>query len=401
MSHDQDDRPGGTQTGAQTGAQNGAQPGNGAASGLHNPRLSGASRDGTAPTRTQPPRSPAAGVAGAAPTTGPAPRRQSSPTAAPDAPRRSAGDLGRRLARGLRRWGELAWALLRGDPGADRVVPPTGVTARLTQLTAGAMAVLAVFALAVAVSTDRMADRWSEELARTATLRISAPEGQVDAQVAAALTLLGETPGVAGARRLTPEEERALLEPWFGPDLPVETLPIPALIEITTTEDGIDAGGLRARLAGEVPGAIYDDHTRWRTPLVGAATRVRTLGLLALVLIGTATAAMVVLAANAALAANARVIAALRLVGARDVYIARAFVRRFTRRALFGAGIGTAAGMALIALLPAADAATGVLGGLGFAGAGWLWPLVVPPLAALTAFWATRFAALRRLKELT
>jgi cell division transport system permease protein len=301
----------------------------------------------------------------------------------------------------LRRRGEALWALMRGDPGADRVVPPTGVTARLTQLTAGAMAVLAVFALAVAVSTDRMADRWSEELARTATLRISAPEGQVDAQVAAALTLLGETPGVEGARRLTSEEERALLEPWFGPDLPVETLPIPALIEITTTQDGIDAGGLRARLAGEVPGAIFDDHTRWRTPLVGAATRVRTLGLLALVLIGTATAAMVVLAANAALAANARVIAALRLVGARDVYIARAFVRRFTRRALFGAGIGTATGMVLIALLPAADAATGVLGGLGFAGAGWLWPLIVPPLAALTAFWATRFAALRRLKELT
>ncbi|MDO6782468.1 cell division protein FtsX, partial [Marinovum sp. 1_MG-2023] len=34
------------------------------------------------------------------------------------------------------------------DAGADRVVPPTGFTARLTQFTAGAMALLAVFALA-------------------------------------------------------------------------------------------------------------------------------------------------------------------------------------------------------------------------------------------------------------
>ena len=51
-------------------------------------------------------------------------------------------------------------------------------------------------------------------------------------------------------------------------------------------------------------------------------------------------AAMITLAARAALAANAEVIRVLRLVGAKDSYIARAFVRRFTLRTLAGAAVG-------------------------------------------------------------
>ena len=52
------------------------------------------------------------------------------------------------LAHG-RRQAPRAAALLRGDPLADRAVPPTGFTATLTLFTAAAMAFLAVFALAL------------------------------------------------------------------------------------------------------------------------------------------------------------------------------------------------------------------------------------------------------------
>ncbi|MGB8624344.1 MAG: cell division protein FtsX, partial [Paracoccaceae bacterium] len=78
-----------------------------------------------------------------------------------------------------------------------------------------------------------------------------------------------------------------------------------------------------------------------------------------------------------------------------------AFVRRFTGRALQGAAAGTGLGMIAIAFLPGADSAGGFLTGLGFQGAGWLLPLVIPPLAAIVAFWATRMAALRMLRGLT
>lgn len=289
--------------------------------------------------------------------------------------------------------------LIAGDPQADRAVPPTGFTARLTLFTAGAMAFLAVFAMALSLATGRLADRWSAELARTSTLRITAPVDQAAAQLRAAITVLETTPGVAAARPLSADEQRALLEPWFGVGLPVEDLPIPQLIEIIEEGGGYDSIGLRARLQAEVPGAVLDDHTRWREPLVKAANRLRTLGWLAIVLIAGSTAAMITLAAQAALAANAQVIRVMRLVGARDIYIAGAFVRRFTLRTLTGAAIGTVVGMIAIWLLPSTDVAGGFLTGLGFQGVGWLAPLIIPPLAAAVAFFATRAAALRMLEE--
>ncbi|MEX0282964.1 MAG: cell division protein FtsX [Arenibacterium sp.] len=290
-------------------------------------------------------------------------------------------------------------AYLLGDAQSDRVVPPSGFTAQLTLFVAGAMAFLAVFALALSVSAGRLADRWSEELARSATLRISAPAEQLSAQTETALAILAQTPGIASARALSEEEQAALLAPWFGADLPLEDLPVPQLIEVIETSEGYDVEGLRLRLSAEVPGAVLDDHTRWRRPLVEAANSLRGLAFVSILLIGGATAAMITLAANSALAANAQVIEALRLVGARDIYIARAFVRRFTLRALIGSAVGVAVGLIGIALLPDTSDAGGFLTGLGFQGVGWLTPLVIPILGASVAFGATWVAARRRLSE--
>ncbi|KAA2314622.1 cell division protein FtsX [Pseudooceanicola sediminis] len=290
--------------------------------------------------------------------------------------------------------------LLRGDTQADRVVPPTGFTARLTLFAAAAMTFLAVFALALSLATGRLAHNWSTELARSATLRISTSQDQVAAQTAAALQVLQTTEGVASARALSEAEQQALLEPWFGPDVPIADLPVPQLIEIIETRKGYDAEGLRLRLAAEVPGAVLDDHTRWRRPLVRAASRIRAMGLLSLGLIGGIMAAMITLAAHSALAANAQVIAVLRLVGARDDFIARAFVRRFTLRAISGAILGLALGLGGILLLPSAQPEGGFLTGLGFQGWGWIWPFLLPLLAGAVAFWATRRAARRILRGL-
>lgn len=289
---------------------------------------------------------------------------------------------------------------LSGDAQSGRIVPPTGFTATLTLFSAAAMAFLAVFALALSLATGRMADRWGAELARSSTIRISAPEGELAAQTEAVLKVLESTRGVASARALTDAEQQALLEPWFGPDLPVDTLPIPRLVEVIETEEGYDPDGLRLRLAAEAPGAVLDDHTRWRRPLVRAAGGLRMLGWASILLISATTAAMITLAANAALAANAQVITVLRLVGARDAYIASAFERRFTLRALGGAAAGTALAAVAILLLPPAQPEGGFLTGLGFRGWHWLWPLVIPLLAAAVAFAATRLAARKTLRDM-
>lgn len=283
----------------------------------------------------------------------------------------------------------------------DQVVPPTGFTARLTIFTAVAMSFLAVFALALSLATERLADRWSNALARTSTIRISAPAGQQEVQVQAALGILDTTPGVASSRALSHEEQQKLLEPWFGPDLPLSELPIPRLIEIVETPVGYDPENLRLRLSAEAPGAVLDDHTRWRRPLVAAADRLRFFGWVSLALIAGSMAAMITLAAQAALAANGQVIRVLRLVGARDIYIARAFVTRFTARAFVGALVGTAAGVVAIAFLPNSSANGDLITNFRFTSLSWMYPLGIPVVAALVAYLATRVAALRMLRNLT
>ena len=291
-------------------------------------------------------------------------------------------------------------SLIVGDKQADRVVPPSGFTAQLTLFAAGAMAFLAVFALALSLASGRLAAQWGDELARTSTIRIVAPAGERAAQTDAALRVLKTTTGVQSARALTDAEQQALLSPWFGSGIDLGSLPVPRLIEVVEHTTGFDAEGLRLRLAAEVRAAFLDDHTRWRAPLVKAANRLRLLGWIAILLIGLAVGAMVTLAANAALAANAQVVAVLRLVGATDRYIAEAFIRRFTIRAFIGASVGMVLGMLAVLLLPSASDDAGFLTGLGFQGAGWLTPLLIPIMAGGVALLATRVASRKALEAL-
>jgi len=291
--------------------------------------------------------------------------------------------------------------LILGDPQADRAVPPTGVTARLTVFVAAVMAFLAVLTLAISLTTGRVAEVWAQELAQSATLRLPVNPQTADALLLEALDVLETTPGVTSARALSAQEQQALLEPWFGPDLPLEALPIPQLIEIITDGETYDADGLRARLSAQVPGAVLDDHTAWRAPLLEAASSVRFVSWTVILLIGVTVAAMITLAAQASLAANAQVIRVLRLVGARDVYIARAFVRRYTVRAGFGAVVGVVIGAIVTTMMPQGGAGESILMGVGFDGAEWFLLPLIPLLSAVVAFFATRAAAFRRLREQT
>ena len=295
---------------------------------------------------------------------------------------------------------KLFWDLVRGDISAEKVVPPTGLTAFLTTASAAAMGFLAVFVLALSMTAGRQASGWEDALADTATVRISAPAESIEAQAEAVEAILAQTPGVGATRRLSAEEQAEILAPWFGPDLPLDSLRLPVLIEVNIDGNGPDVSGLAQRFAAEAPGAVYDDHGRWREPMVRAAQSLRRLALTALLLIACVTAVTVALAASASLAANGQVIDVLRLIGAEDAYITRAFVRRFTLRALIGGAIGTFLGLVAVALVP--NVSTSNIGvDVGFDGIEWLWPLLVPLAAGGLAFTATRLAAARRLKEVS
>ncbi len=289
---------------------------------------------------------------------------------------------------------------LIGDAQAERMVPPTGFTVRLTVFAAAAMAFLATMALAFSMATGRLADKWTSELSRSSTIRIASSTQQAIAQRDAVLGVLATTPGVESYRVIDTEEQRQLLAPWFGQEIDLELLPVPTLIEIVERPGGFDAENLQFRLAAEAPAAVFDTHRRWRAPLVNAANRLKILGWVALALIIASLAVMVTLAAQSALAANHQVISVMRLIGARDGYIAQAFVRRFTIRGLIGAVIGVCLGLLALALMPSAGGVAGFLTGLAPTGWGWLFPVWIPIVTGIIAFLATRRAANRLLRSL-
>jgi cell division transport system permease protein len=292
-------------------------------------------------------------------------------------------------------------SFLFGDPNSDQVVPPKGNAAWLTGFASAAMAFIAVFALTLSLAVGRLADYWSLDLARTATVQIVAEGESLQAQSEAALRVLRTTPGVERADIIAKSEQVALLEPWLGSNLPLDTLPIPQMIDVRLGPDGVDVESVKLRLAAEAPDASFDDHSTWRAPVLAASQRLRLMVALSLMLTAIITVIIVVLSAHNALASNQNIIRTLRLLGARDSYIAGAFVRRITMRATLGAVLGMALAMLAVLSFPAQPEANGLLSGMSLSGIDWLYPIFVPVLVGISAFAASRLAARYHLHSVT
>lgn len=283
--------------------------------------------------------------------------------------------------------------------GTERLLPRQAVAGPALPLIAAVLALVAALACALALSAQRLGAGWQDELGATATLQVLADEEAVEGQARAALGVLRATPGVRSVRMIDVDEQRALLAPWLGVQATADDLPLPLLIEVSTAPGELDLPALRARLAAEAPGAIYDDHGSWRANLVATAEAVRRAALVGLGLLAAALVAAAALATSAAAAAGAATIDTLRLVGARDGLITAAFVRRVVLRALVGAAAGVAGGLALLAWAASAGEAAFNLAGIAPTGWGWLAPVLVLPAAGVLAWVGAHWALARRLRR--
>lgn len=288
---------------------------------------------------------------------------------------------------------------LRSDDFADRLAPPGSRSAASVGFLAATLGFFAVLALALGLAAGRLGASWQAELAPSATLQIVAPAAEVEAQARAALNVLRTTPGIEAMRMIELDEQRALLAPWLGEDLPIDSLPLPLLIEVSADRSRLDLESLARRLQAEAPGAVFDDHAAWRQPLIQSAERLRLFAAGCLGLIALGLGAVLTLAVRATIEANGRAIQTLRLIGARDGYIAAAFTRRLARLAAGWAAVGTALGMVLLARLPRASEEGFFLVGVGLAGWHWILPALIPAAAFGVAAVATRMATLRRLRR--
>ena len=288
----------------------------------------------------------------------------------------------------------MSWLLnLIFGPPETPIAPRAGLIGGLIALVSAAMSFLAVASFEAGVAADRIAGRWSGELAKAATVRITAPEEDREAVTAAALRVLEIAPGVASAQVLSEAENRELLAPWLGRDADIGSLPLPVLIDVALIGGGPDVEDVRRQLSLAAPGAVYDDHGEWRAPLIKAAQGLRVVAGIGVALTIGALAAMVSVAASATLWSGAQVVRTLRLIGAEDRFISRAFERPFTLRAAFGAACGAALALLFVEQMPRIDGVEAIAAGVADYGPTWWLAPVAPFIAAATALISTRIAA--------
>lgn len=214
------------------------------------------------------------------------------------------------------------------------------------------MCFLAVLAVGALVMIDRAVEQWSKGLASEVTVQVKIASGRdVEADVAAAISLLQSTKGVLSAEAMTRAEAEKLLEPWLGSD-GLDKLPVPALIRVRISQDAApDFAALATALKDKVPVAQLDTHRRWEAELRRMAGTLSWLSWLVLALVAGSAALIVASASRAVLASQSAIVEALIMVGAEDRFIADAVGRRFILAGLLAGVIGLAAGLGIFAAL--------------------------------------------------
>jgi cell division transport system permease protein len=287
---------------------------------------------------------------------------------------------------------------------AGRILPRDKGAAPL-DLVIGVMAFLAALALGGVMIAERVAETWQGGLTGRLSVQVL-PEGgePPTAEVAAALELLRNTPGVVYAGALSDEENLALIEPWIGSDVVIEALPFPRLIDVELAPGAIvDIPALEARLAEAAPHSILDDHSRWVGRLRGTANAVLLGALTVLVLIAIATSASVAFATRAGLATHREIVELLHLMGAKNGFIARAFEWHYFLGSLFAASLGAFAAGGVFLAAGGLDeyglSSVSFLPPLGLRMEELPWLLAVPGAAAVIAWATARLSVLSALRQ--
>jgi cell division transport system permease protein len=226
---------------------------------------------------------------------------------------------------------------------------------RMLPMLVGAMAFLAALALAGWFGTAALSRHWQQGAGASLTIQVpqaSDPAAHADlTRLAAVLTLLTGTPGVASAHALTDEELSDLLKPWLGAGAERLAIPIPAVIAVRLTDTAGDLDSLARRLDDAAPGTLVEDHGVWIRRLAVLARSLQACAALALLLVAAVAAAVIAVATRAGLSTRREAIEIVHGLGATDAYIARRFAARATLLAAIGAAAGAFAALPVLLAL--------------------------------------------------
>ncbi|HEV7287471.1 cell division protein FtsX [Sphingomonas sp.] len=229
---------------------------------------------------------------------------------------------------------------------------------------------------------------------------VEADAARRDANARALVERIRAIPGVTQVSEVDRARLAELLRPWLGDTGLDAELSMPAMIDVDLRAgDPALIARVRQTALAVSPAARVDQHAQWLSPVAGFIATLTWAAAGLVLLMATATAAVVLLAARAGLDTHRDTIAVLHMLGSTDTQVARLFQRRIALDTLLGGVIGTMAALGAVWLLGRQTSALGseLLGSIALADADWVLLALVPLAFALLAMAAARVAVLRTL----
>jgi cell division transport system permease protein len=243
----------------------------------------------------------------------------------------------------------------RRPRGKAPIVPPGSVTGKSLMIVIGIMGFLACLTAGAVYMVNQSAAAWLRDVASEVTVQIK-PEGtaeEVERTADAVVAFLTGQIGVRRASVLTLAQSAELVEPWLGQISAVQELPLPRLVAVQVDRDNPpDMTTLRAALTSKFPLATLDDHRAWQSQIRRVTGSLAMAGLAIIVLVATATVAIIVSAARSAIASNRDIVEVLNFVGAEERFIARQFELHFLKLGIKAGVVGAAAAAAVFFFMP-------------------------------------------------
>jgi cell division transport system permease protein len=232
------------------------------------------------------------------------------------------------------------------------LVPRNSISGRALVAVVAIMTFLASLTTGGVILVSQAASAWQSDVSREVTVQLIPAAGRdLDADVARAVSVVKNFPGIADVRPYSKEESEKLLEPWLGTGLSLDQLPVPRLIVVKIGRGAApDLPQLGAMLKAQVPGAVLDDHRGFIERMRAMSGTAIAIGVAILALMIAATVLSVTFATRGAMATNKTVIEVLHFVGAKNRFIAENFQRHFLLLGLEGGAIGGGAAVALFAI---------------------------------------------------
>ena len=236
-------------------------------------------------------------------------------------------------------------------------------------------------------------------VARSAESRYSVQVPNGDRNLPQLLQAVRKAPGVTSAEAVPERAMRQTLEEWLGPAARSGDLPVPALINFDL-RPGADLAAVDRDVKALAPDAVIATHRQALAPLLNSLRALQGLALGLAILLATAAAAAVVLAALGALDTHRFTIDVMHGVGATDIQVTHLFQRKIAIDALVGSIAGAAAaGLVLLVLMRGSSFVGDLTGGAGISGAEVLILALIPFALTVLASWVARAAVLAALRE--